>query len=757
VFGLVLLNALPACDTAEGEMVGGNKTTEECSPPCLRDASATEASDDAGTTQSCDVDSDCDDGRYCDGVERCTDGRCTDAAVHPCAAGLQCDEASRRCDCHMDNDGMMAWFCGGPDADADGDGVDAMERGGDDCDDRDRQRFPGNIEICDYAGHDEDCKSETVALEDGSDPLADKDRDGYIDFACTNLDRATQELHRHEKPDCDDSTDETHPEASEDCDEVDNDCDGFVDELPNENRSFSGQITYCRDADGDGWSVHDDQKPGCQPPLGYIVCRLDQAGDCDDRNASVHPQAEERCDGVDNDCDGKVDADDHDVEPLLGQPALLETRFSCTDGAWTIEHCPEDRLWCHRDTALRGCETDATALRSCSSCETNCSFACGRSGCEELSQIAGGSDFACGLTSGGRVACWGHGDKGQLGNDAARSSSTPRAVLGITEAKQVAAGEAHACAIRGDDAEVYCWGRNEHSELANPDAAAFSSAPLPAYGVGTTRLTGATQVATGAQHTCAVLNDGKVACWGATKDGRLATPVSDSGAAAPFFAVRVVPDPDFGSLGHDITDARAISLGDAHSCMLTATGAVECWGSNAFGQLGADPSLPSSPSPLIVSTPSGVRQIAAGGSHTCALAAGRAYCWGANDKLQLGRPSDENDWKPAAVEGLDQIEELSAGMAFSCARSVSGATYCWGNNESRTLATATVEVSASPLKLPFDSTERIATGGSFACATRRNAETLCWGSNLFGQLGDDRTSLSPQPEPVEVVALEGSR
>jgi hypothetical protein len=225
-------------------------------------------------SQVCVADTQCDDGEFCNGVERCApaspgaDERGCVRSSPPCAVGA-CVETERTC----------GGACGS-DADADGDGVASIACGGADCDDTDPSRFPGNVEVCDPDGHDDDCDPSTVGTRD-------LDGDGFSSALCCN--GSTCAL------DCDDSRRGTNPSVPEVCDGLDNDCDGAVDE--------GLLVELFRDADHDGVGISAARALACPGTPGFASV----AGDCDDTRASVRPTAPEICDALDNDCDGTTD------------------------------------------------------------------------------------------------------------------------------------------------------------------------------------------------------------------------------------------------------------------------------------------------------------------------------------------------------------------------------------------------------------------------------------------------------------------
>lgn len=233
--------------------------------------------DDAGLDAAgvCSSAADCDDGTYCNGAEQCDP-----ASAAANASG--CVPGSAPCEGECDED---ANACEGECADRDGDGVADIACGGEDCDDTDPDRFPGNLEVCDSIGHDEDCDTSTLG--------PDEDGDGYVDDECCNTQGDGSLLCGL---DCNDDSSDINPEVVDICGNGDQDCDGDIDEDPNE-RVF-------RDMDGDGYGVNADSMLACMASSGFA--RLD--GDCDDTDGAVNPGEEELCDSgmVDENCDGAI-------------------------------------------------------------------------------------------------------------------------------------------------------------------------------------------------------------------------------------------------------------------------------------------------------------------------------------------------------------------------------------------------------------------------------------------------------------------
>ena len=162
----------------------------------------------------------------------------------------------------------------------------------------------------------------------------------------------------------------------------------------------------------------------------------------------------------------------------------------------------------------------------------------------------------------GTAKCWGLGESGQRGDGTFDTFALePVAVSGLTGAVALAAGYGHACALLAD-ATMRCWGGNGEGELGN-GTTATPGTPQP---VAVSGISGATAIATGAYHTCAVLGNGTLRCWGRNGQGQLGDGT---------FTNSSTPVPVSG-----ITGVAAVSGGGGHTCALLTDGTVRCWGDN---------------------------------------------------------------------------------------------------------------------------------------------------------------------------------
>jgi len=313
-------------------------------------------------------------------------------------------------------------------------------------------------------------------------------------------------------------------------------------------------------------------------------------------------------------------------------------------------------------------------------------------------------------------------------------------VNGLSGASSIAAGLYHTCAIIGGGG-VQCWGYNSNGQLGNNGVASTGAgaiATVSGIASGTTALAG------GGYHTCAVVG-GAAKCWGDNRIGELGI-----GSLADSHVPAAVS-----GLGSNVT---SISAGRFHSCASITVGSTQqarCWGDNVDGEIGLGDSIYVSTPALVIGLTSGASALASGAysTHSCAIVGGAAQCWGNNSNGQLGDGSNVDSSVPVAVTGLSSgVAAIAKGAAHTCAV-VAGKALCWGANASGQLGNASIIDAATPVTAIASGVTAVAAGYSHSCAIVAGA-VKCWGSNLSGELGDGSTSESHVP--VAVVNLVGT-
>jgi alpha-tubulin suppressor-like RCC1 family protein len=293
-----------------------------------------------------------------------------------------------------------------------------------------------------------------------------------------------------------------------------------------------------------------------------------------------------------------------------------------------------------------------------------------------LVSLIAGADHTCGLTAAGEAWCWGANHSGQLGTgtvdgDAWKGSEVPVRVAGDIVFAALGAGTQHTCGIDTEGA-AYCWGMDFYGEIGR-GVWEMESHPAPVRVVGDHVFTG---IDGGQRFTCALAVNGGVLCWGHGHSGELGT-LQTSICPDLFMNVRCSPWPIPIGADHEFV---AVAGGSSFSCALAADGRTFCWGDNGQYQLG--------PGAGHGFTPRRVEHfvfsdIHVGGSTTCGTtAAGETLCWGGNWMGQLGTGSDEYaEVDPTPLAGGHRWSALSLGLSHACGITYAGATYCWGSNE----------------------------------------------------------------------------
>jgi alpha-tubulin suppressor-like RCC1 family protein len=285
--------------------------------------------------------------------------------------------------------------------------------------------------------------------------------------------------------------------------------------------------------------------------------------------------------------------------------------------------------------------------------------------------------------------------------------------------KQLATGYRHSCVVLTDN-RVMCWGSNGFGQLGNNTTTASST---PALAIG---LNNAAQIATGLDHTCALTTAGTVICWGQNVNGELGLGHNND---------RLTP-----TMIPNLSGVTQIKAKGAFTCALLSSGTVKCWGANTNNAALGDGTTTNRNVPTNVLNISGATQLAVGSAHACVLVQGGAVrCWGANDYGQAGDGSMTHPKAQAVqVTGISGALELDAGLFHSCVRLAAGEVKCWGlgahgqRGDGSTTANMFAPVAATQLA----GATQLYLGGEHTCIKVASGAVRCLGSNEHGQLGD---------------------
>lgn len=356
---------------------------------------------------------------------------------------------------------------------------------------------------------------------------------------------------------------------------------------------------------------------------------------------------------------------------------------------------------------------------------------------EAAVQVSVGDDFACAVTAGHHLWCWGNPDDGELGNGTLDAHGAPAqaAIDASTEVVSVSAGYGHACAVIADGT-VLCWGDNDAGQLGAGFSSDYEQVPTTV-----TALAGVTSVGCGDDFSCALTAGGAVYCWGQNGWGQLGTAPSDDHSAP--------------SLVEGLEPAVGITVGRFHACAWTAAGEMSCWGLDSAGQLG-DAALIQT-TPAAVEGAVDVTSMGVGTGHTCVVKNDEtAWCWGLGDDGQLGGDTYDSSSALIKVRPLATYDAIGAGSYHSCAIDSGGQVYCWGANWAGQLGDGTTDYHSAPVAIdPLPAAAVAVDGGeAFTCAVDGAGAVWCWGVNDDGQLGDGTGTM--HSSPVQVSGLSGA-
>lgn len=315
---------------------------------------------------------------------------------------------------------------------------------------------------------------------------------------------------------------------------------------------------------------------------------------------------------------------------------------------------------------------------------------------------------------------------------AIRASADPGRAETTASVTAVATGNDHSCSLVSDGT-VKCWGKNNFGQLGD---GATTDRWLPTT---VTKVSGAIAVATGMYHTCALISGGTVQCWGANPRGELGDGSPDELPAEPGIVA-------------GLSGVTAITAGYDHTCALTSSGTVHCWGNNEYGKLG-DGTTTNRRTPVSVTGIAGAAAVSAGFQHTCALMpGGAAKCWGNNAHGQLGDSTNFDRPQPGPVTDLVGATTIASGYLHTCALMSGGTVRCWGGSDqmgispSDGIGDSSIPVTVNGLSGVTSLTVGAASG--YTCAVMSVGAPQCWGHNGYLQLGRDWSSNPYTPFPV---------
>ena len=610
----------------------------------------------------------------------------------------------------------------------------------------------------------------------------DHDGDGYFAPGCTEV------------SDCDDRVWIIHPGAVEVCNRTDEDCDGVADEGLGEEGSF---MPDC-DCDGAAGTAYSESW-SCPPPwsLRPVTC-METVGcwsalhtDCDDDRSDVSPHlAESRCDGLDDDCDGRVDERGADVdgdgyyaldcggeqdcldvdpsvhpgapEPCLGRDTNCDGRRPDADGDG---HAALDAACDGGPLPRDDCDdTDARvrpdAREICNSVDDDCDGEVDGPSAYCYSPRAASTECRDGRCL--HVVCatgWG---ACEVPFDCTIDIASEEHHCGACDSPCRSGGcrdgacrpfDALALATTG----TYGLLGSRAVRLERSSAAAVNDPFMPATAIGggarlcwgsvsvrcdgwpiEGRVADTRVISSSVGFACAVTSRAEAWCWGAGPSGELGDGALHPSAVS---AVRV----------SGLVYATTITTGELFACAIDTheTEAVWCWGDGSLGTLGNGATGDSSvPVPIVLARP--VLAIASGDRHACALARdGSVWCWGQNLRGQLGVPpvSDFTS-TPREVVGMGPVVALAAAGQSTCALSAAGERWCWGANDAGQLGDGTRVDRAMPTLVEIG-VRRLWLGPQHGCAETTEGTLRCWGENGDGRLGDGTTTDSLVPVVVD--------
>lgn len=442
---------------------------------------------------------------------------------------------------------------------------------------------------------------------------------------------------------------------------------------------------------------------------------------------------------------------------ILQQPATLTAnpeasfQLSCTTPPCTFECSLNGAAWTSCDAAakftvdpgehsLRIRATNAQSVQGPESQAATWKFVGWKS-------LSANYQQACAVTVDGERYCWGHNFFNQLGLGDIEPRESPTLLdIEATRWRTIAMGYGHACGI-DLKYQAFCWG----AKLASGTNDDTGSLPLPKAVITTAGPETFQMISAGFLHTCGIAGDSSLWCWGSNKSGALGLGDKD---------VRLVPAQVTG--GDLVKKYKMVSVaGDTDSSFSCAIGvtadALYCWGDNSAGQLGQG-----NTDPADIPTKVGDMKwtkISLGFKYACGIQSDESlWCWGKNTNGELGVGDFDPRDKPTKVTvGPAQWLYVSTSATHSCGIDVDGSLWCWGQNDRLQLGFSDPSNKEYPSKVDAGPAKwlLVSAGNGFTCGIASDSTIWCWGteSGTVGSLGNGPGSTSTSTP--ELIRLDG--
>jgi alpha-tubulin suppressor-like RCC1 family protein len=336
-------------------------------------------------------------------------------------------------------------------------------------------------------------------------------------------------------------------------------------------------------------------------------------------------------------------------------------------------------------------------------------------------KIAVGTDKVFSINTSGVAKCWGsnydaiNGVYGQLGLGLSTNTTfnSPQSLDAGINYLSIVSGEILSCGITTGK-RVRCWG-----DGVGDGSGAAKNSPVYINDGGTDTYN---DISSGSYHTCAISSSGVVKCWGDGWDGKLGNAdATGAGQASP-----VTADPG--------TTYKRIAAGRNHTCGITSSDEIKCWGTNDHGQIGVGTLVTPKLTPQAVDVGVKYKEIFAGEDSNCAITtAGVLKCWGFNSDGQLGDNTIVNKLVPTEIDSGTTYSRVSlAGTYFyhSCGVTTAGVLKCWGNNSAGQLGVNGTTPSRVPVVVDSGTTYReVSVTFRVSCGITTGGVLKCWGNS----------------------------